>query len=343
MLKTYQGVPEGLLRAQADELEERLGGPSLIEVPGRREPPLFVTVLLHGNETTGWEAVREVLADFQGRPLPRTLLLFIGNVRAARSGVRRLPEQPDYNRVWPGTTLPDSPEQRLAAEVVARVRSRGCFASIDVHNNTGLNPHYGCVNRLEGPYLQLAALFSRTVVYFTRPQGVQSLAMARVAPAITVECGQPGSPGAAEHAAELISSALHLSRLPEGVPADISVYHTVAAVRIPQQCSFGFGDEAAGVDLQLMDDLERCNFRDLPEGTVFARVAPESRAFFTVEDNEGREAAAEFFQRDGETIRLRRPAMPAMLACNTTAIRQDVLCYLMEPVRLGTPPAAEPA
>ena len=342
MLKTYQGLPEGLLRAGPAELEERLGGPSLIEVPGRREPPLFVTVLLHGNETTGWEAVRQVLADFQGRPLPRTLLLFIGNVRAARHGVRRLPEQPDYNRVWPGTSLPDSPEQHLAAEVVARVRSRGCFASIDVHNNTGLNPHYGCVNRLEGPYLQLAALFSRTVVNFTRPQGVQSLAMARLAPAVTVECGQPGRPGAAEHAAELISSALHLSRLPQGVPADISVYHTVAAVRIPEQCSFGFG-EARGADLQLMDDLERCNFRDLPEGTVFARVSPESRAFFTVEDNDGREAAAEFFQRDGETIRLRRPAMPAMLACNTTAIRQDVLCYLMEPVRLGTPPAAEPA
>ena len=327
MLRTYQGLPEGVLEAEATELEARLGGPSLIELPGRREPPLFVTVLLHGNETTGWEAVQRVLAEQGGRTLPRSMLLFIGNVRAARHGVRRLPEQPDYNRIWPGGAPPASPEQRMAAEVVARVRSRGCFASIDIHNNTGKNPHYGCVNRLEAPYLQLATLFSRTVVYFTRPREVQSLAMARLAPAITVECGQPGNPGAAAHAAELVTSALKLAQLPARMPGEATVYHTIAAVRIPERYSFGFGD-SPGRDLQLMDDLEHCNFRDLPEGTPFARAAPG--AFFTVEDNEGREAAAEFFQRDGDTIRLRRPAMPAMLARSEQAIRQDVLCYLME-------------
>lgn len=329
MLQAYQGLPEGLRMAEAHELEDHLGGPALIELPGRREPPLLVTVLLHGNETTGWEAVRQVLEDYRGRTLPRSLLLFIGNVYAARHGVRRLPGQPDYNRIWPGGDAAEGPEQRMAAEVFARVRSRGCFASIDIHNNTGRNPHYGCVNRLEPTYLQLAALFSRTLVYFTRPQGVQSLAMARLAPAITVECGQPGSPGAAAHAAELVASALQLSQLPERMPADLALYHTVAAVRIPERYSFGFG-EGPGRDLQLVEGLEACNFRELPEGTLFARATPSSGAFFTVEDNAGREAAAEFFRRDGEAIRLRRPATPAMLVSDTQAIRQDVLCYLME-------------
>lgn len=216
----------------------------------------------------------------------------------------------------------------MAAEVVARMRSRGCFASVDIHNNTGINPHYGCVNRLEGPYLHLASLFSRTVVYFTRPQGVQSMAFARLAPAVTVECGQSGSPGAAEHAAELVDSALHLARLPEQVPGDVTVYHTVGAIRIPEKCTFAFGDPDA--DLQLVDDLERLNFHELPVGTVFARVRSGSGAFFTVEDNEGREAAAEFFAREDDEIRLRRPAMPAMLTVNPEAVSQDVLGYLME-------------
>ena len=54
------------------------------------------------------------------------------------------------------------------------------FASIDIHNNTGLNPHYGCVNRLDPPFLHLATLFSRIVVYFKRPLGVQSAAFASV-------------------------------------------------------------------------------------------------------------------------------------------------------------------
>ncbi|MBK1734019.1 peptidase M14 [Halorhodospira abdelmalekii] len=333
MLQLFDALPEGFLQAPASALEGLLGGPSLIHLAGRREPPLFVSILLHGNETTGLDAVQQVLRGYRGKPLPRALLLFVGNVAAARQGVRRLPGQPDLNRVWPGSPLPDSPEKHMAAEVVARVRSYGCFAAIDLHNNTGLNPHYGCINRLEPRYLQLAALFSRTVVYFTRPRGVLSLALARLCPATTLECGQPGSPGAAEHAAEMVDAALHLAELPATVPSDVAVYHTQGAVRIPERYTFGFGDGGETgevVDLQLVKDLEHYNFRELPAGTLFAWSAPSSGAFFSVEDNEGREAAADFFQRDGHAIRLRRPAMPAMLACNTTAIRQDVLCYLME-------------
>lgn len=329
MLNIYNELPEGLRFAKATDLEDLLGGPSLIEISGRREPPLFVSILLHGNETTGLDAIQLILNKYRQRPLPRGILLFIGNVAAARQGVRKLTGSPDFNRVWPGTHLPDSPEKRLAAEVVARARSRGCFAAIDIHNNTGRNPHYGCVNRLEGPYLQLASLFSRKIVYFSRPQGVLSLAMARLCPATTVECGQAGSPGAAEHAAELVDAAVHLNELPAHRPEDIEVYHTVAAVRIPSHHSFGFGDRR-GVELRLVEDLELYNFRELPPGTLFARSDPGCGAFFSVEDNDGREAAADFFVRDGEAIRLRRRAMPAMLAVNESAIRQDVLCYMME-------------
>lgn len=329
MLNVFTGEPEGFCSAQASDLEELLGGPGLIEIAGRREPPLFLSVLLHGNETTGLDAVQLILEKYRGRELPRSLLLFVGNVAAARQGLRKLPGHPDMNRVWPGSQLTDSPEKRLAAEVVARARSHGCFAAIDIHNNTGFNPHYGCVNSLEGSFLQLAALFSRTIVYFTRPQGVLSLAMARLCPATTIECGQAGSPGAAEHAAELVDAALHLAELPTHAPRQIDVYHTVGAVRIPAQYSFEFGDRH-GSDLCLVPDLEHYNFHHLPEGTLFAWSAPARGAFFSVEDNEGREAAADFFVRDGDAIRLRRAAMPAMLAANEAAIRQDVLCYLME-------------
>ncbi len=328
MLRVSESLPDGFLTAPATEMEAMLGGPTLFFLEGAREPPLFVSVLLHGNETTGLEAVQRVLSDYAGRTLPRGLALFVGNVAAARAGRRRLAGQPDYNRIWPGTTLADTDERRMAAEVVARMRSRGCFASIDIHNNTGINPHYGCVNALEAPYLHLAALFSRTVVYFTRPLGVQSMAFARLAPAVTVECGQSGSPGAAEHAAELVDSALHLVRLPNTGPSDVTVYHTVGAIRIPENCTFGFGRD--DVDLRLMDDLERLNFHELPAGTPFARVRPGSGAGFTVEDNDGREAAAEFFYREGDEIRLRREAMPAMLTANPEAVSQDVLGYLME-------------
>ena len=50
---------------------------------------LFVSVLMHGNEPTGWEAVRRVLQRYmQGDEpqLPRALSLFIANTAAAAEG-----------------------------------------------------------------------------------------------------------------------------------------------------------------------------------------------------------------------------------------------------------------
>ncbi len=149
MLTQYDALPPGLLDLPAARLGEVLPGPALIHLPGRRTPPLFVSVLLHGNEDTGWLAAQSVLKKYATAELPRALSLFIGNVEAARSGLRRLDGQPDYNRVWPGSEEAHPAELAMMRQVVDVMRARGVFASIDIHNNTGLNPHYACVNRLD--------------------------------------------------------------------------------------------------------------------------------------------------------------------------------------------------
>ena len=64
MLRELDQLPAGLLDLDATQLEARLGGPTLIHLRGRREQALLVTVLMHGNETTGWEAVRRLLPRF---------------------------------------------------------------------------------------------------------------------------------------------------------------------------------------------------------------------------------------------------------------------------------------
>ena len=154
----------------------------LFDLPGRQARPLFVSVLLHGNEDTGWRAIQEVLRRHRAVLLPRRLMLFTGNIEAARAKVRTLPEQSDYNRCWPGADQPVTPEAELMRRVVAFARRAAPFASIDIHNNTGNNPHYACVNRLDDLFLHLARLFGRTVVYFTKPVGVQSAAWRTSAP-----------------------------------------------------------------------------------------------------------------------------------------------------------------
>jgi len=330
LLRHYEELPGGLLEARPAQLSDVLGGPSLIHLPGRRLQPLFVSVLLHGNETTGFLALQSLLARYQGKQLPRALSIFIGNVEAARDGLRRLAGQPDYNRVWPGTEHPDSPEKRMMAEVVDIMQRRRPFASVDIHNNTGINPHYACINRIEHRFMHLAALFSRTLVYFIRPAGVQSMAFARLCPALTVECGKVGQTAGEVHAQEFLEACLHLSRIPDHPVAahDVDLFHTVATVRVPGAYSFGFGEQP--VDICFIDDLDHLNFRELPVGTTLAQLDGVDGLPLEVLDERGREVAGRFFRVEGDMLRTTRALMPSMFTLDERVIRQDCLGYLME-------------
>jgi hypothetical protein len=196
--------------------------------------------LLHGNEDTGWRAVQAALRRHRDATLHRPLLLFVGNIEAARRGVRTLPDQEDYNRAWPGTLRPDTLTADMLRHVVEIGRRAKPFASIDVHNNSGNNPHYACVNSFDEAHLHLARLFGRTVVYFEQPVGVQSAALAKICPAVTVECGRAGDEAGVAHVAELITSTLALARFPDHpVPdGDLDLMRTFAIVKVPSARTF---------------------------------------------------------------------------------------------------------
>jgi len=340
LLRHYENLPDGLLEAEATQLADLLGGPSLIHLPGRREQPLFISVLLHGNETTGWQALQALLKRHRERELPRALSLFIGNVEAARDGLRRLAGQPDYNRVWPGSDYPDSPEKRMMQEVFDNMRQRAPFASVDVHNNTGINPHYACVNRIDHRYLHLGSMFSRTLVYFIRPAGVQSMAFAQLCPALTVECGKVGQSAGVEHAEEFLGACLHLSEIPDHPVAahDMDLFHTVAIVRVPRAYSFGFGEQP--VDICFIDDLDHLNFRELPAGATLAQLDGVQGLPLEVSDEQGNDVAEQYFRVEDDMLRTTRALMPSMFTLDERVIRQDCLGYLMERYPLPQPDEA---
>ncbi|MDT8387736.1 MAG: M14 family metallopeptidase [Thiogranum sp.] len=330
LLRQFDALPEDFLNAAPTQLADLLGGPALIHLPGRREQPLFVSVLLHGNETTGFLALQSILKDYAGKSLPRAMSIFIGNVEAARDGLRRLAGQPDYNRVWPGTDHPDSAERRMMSEIFDIMQARKPFASLDVHNNTGINPHYACVNYINQGSLHLARLFSRTLVYFVRPAGVQSMAFAQLCPAVTVECGKVGQEAGEQHAREFIDACLHLSEIPDHPLAarDLDLFHTVAIVRVPQAFSFGFGEQP--VDVRFVDDLDHLNFRELPPGTVLAELNDVEMMPVEATDEQGADVSKKYFSIDDGLLRTTRPMMPSMFTLDERVIRQDCLGYLME-------------
>lgn len=317
-LTTLTALPEGLLEREARRLHEILPGPTLLHLPGRDPHALFVSVLLHGNEDTGWEAVRGLLQDAMQGPLPRAMSIFIGNVAAARYGRRVLEGQADFNRVWDGG---EGREAAMAAEVLAAMRLRQPALAVDIHNNTGKNPHYACINRLDARFFQLAARFGRTVVYFIRPEGVLSAAFADLCPAVTLECGRPGDPAGVAHARAYLDALLAVDRVPNAPPqaGSFDLFHTVAVVRVNADCALRVAGAAAsaagtvirppaeaaagpavGVALEpgagpeldsesgsesgnrcrlvLPGDLDRLNFLEVPPGTPVAQVESPSSA-----------------------------------------------------------------
>jgi hypothetical protein len=330
MYKEIEYLPDGLLETPVEGLEALLGGPTLIHLPGRRPEPLFVTVLAHGNEGTGFYAVQALLQHYRDKELPRALSIFIGNVRAASEGRRFLDGQSDYNRVWPGTDKQASPETRMMRQIVDGMHARQAFASIDVHNNTGINPHYACINRVDNQFLHLASLFGRTVVYFIRPLGVQSMAMSYVCPAVTIECGKPEHAYGMAHARDYIDACLHLNELPRHPVSshDVELFHTVAIVKVPETVSFGFGDDA--VDLQLVGNLDHLNFRELQAGTRLGRVEPGAAVMLDVCDDNGQSVYERYFAIEDDMLVTARPLMPSMFTLDKRIIRQDCLGYLME-------------
>lgn len=340
MLKIKRRLPQELLSAAPTELAGLLGGPSLFHLDGLRRPGLFISVLLHGNETTGFEAIKRVLAKYEPgggeRPLPRSLSLFIGNVEAAAKGMRRLDGQPDFNRIWPGIDAPDTPERRMMVRIVKEMRRKEVFLSLDFHNNTGLNPHYACINRLDHKFLQLATLFSRMVTYFRVPRGVQSLAFSEFCTSTTVECGPVGRESGIRHAAEFMDACLHLSDLPDHQVAahDLDLFHTIARVTLLSEVSISFdGSEA---DLMFVPQIDHLNFTELPEGKAIGRLREGVEMPLRAIGESGRDVTNECFQVLDQVIYTHRKVMLSMLTLDSRIIRQDCFCYLME--RLGPPP-----
>ena len=340
MLDVFDHIPDGLLELESNQLFQLLKRPTLIHLEGDRQPPLFVSILLHGNETTSWLAMRELLRKYytlsskklsSKKRLPRSLSLFIGNIEAARYRQRHLADQPDYNRIW---QIGDSPEQIMAQQVITEMRSRGIFASIDIHNNTGRNPHYGCITHLDKHSLHLARLFSKIVIHYTNPKTVQSYAFGEFCPAIVLECGQPDQIDGTAHALEYLETCLNLDsfdNLPDSAIADIDLFSTVAIVKVPKHLDFSFTGEPND-DITFPVDMDRLNFCELAIGATFGKVKTE-KAHLSVTSEEGEEKSDRYFQIKNGEITLKTAIMPSMITLNTDIIRQDCLCYLMERLR----------
>ncbi len=352
------GLPDALLDLDERALLRELGKPTLVRVPGEGQaPPRAIATLLHGDESTGLQAVLRILR--RRRRYPFDLHVVVGNVAAALAGPgfahRYLESQQDFNRVWsdppgptdwsdpPGPTEPGdrteasagddavAVQRRAAAEILAELEAAGIESLVDVHNNSGDNPFYAVVPRDRPDVLNLATLFTSTLLRWDLGAGTLMESIDERCAAIAVECGLPGRP-------ESLAFALDALRRYLGEPPlerdrtmrDHDTLGDLRKVTVRGEIRFRFGGSLdANTDLVLPADADVVNFVEVPAGHLLGWVRAGAPTPLTVTDRDGCDVTATHIgvEPDGQVV-LRRPGTPVMITRTVAAARKDCLLYL---------------
>ena len=325
------GLPEALLEAEDLEVLRALGRPTLIRLPGSgQQPPRAISALLHGDEVTGLQAVLKILR--RRRTYPFDLYVLLGNVPAALAdhgfAHRYLDDQEDFNRVWGGSG--DTPLRQAAAEILDRLRGCGLESLVDVHNNTGDNPFYAIVTRRRPEVLNLATLFTTTLLYWDLGANTLMEALEDECASIAVECGLPGRPESLAFAVDALRRYLGEPALrADRVVRDHELLGDLRKVVVREGVRFRFGGGVSDdIDLALAADADVHNFVEVPAGHTLGMVRPGAPVPVRATDATGTDVTDRYFAvRDGALVTT-VAATPVMMTRTVEAARKDCLFYL---------------
>ncbi len=325
--------------SDTDVLTRLAAKPALLWLPGsgpdgllpEDAPARLISVLLHGNEDSGFRALCAWLRD---RPVLRQpLWVFIGNVRAASQNGwfadRYLDDQEDFNRVWgiqPATT-----RMRLCAQQVMEIVTEGPLeAAIDIHNNTGDNPLYAIIPRPDTATNGLAATLAEIGLRWGTQQHTLMQALEDVCPAVAVECGMAGVHAHVAVARQVIERFIDATGFADaGAPR--RMLEVRYRVEVRREVAFDFVPFLADeLDLAITPGLDSANFESLSAGTRLGWTTPGMAAPLLVVDDRGEDATDAFIQvGDDGAVTLTRTVIPAMMTRTREQTRRDCLFYVL--------------
>jgi hypothetical protein len=326
------GPPDELLDLDDLAFLRALGKPTLIRVPGTGEQaPRAIATLLHGDESTGLQATLRVLR--RRRVYPFDLYVVIGNVAAAVDGPgfahRFLDDQEDFNRVW-GLGEPTTGQRRAADGILAELVAADLESLVDVHNNTGDNPFYAIVTQERPQVLNLATLFTTTLLRWDLGANTLMEALHDRCATIAVECGLPGRPESVAFAVDALRRYLGAAPIPaDRVQRDFDLLGGLRKVHVRPEVHFRFGGELSDdLDLVIAADADVHNFVEVPAGHRLGWVQPGAAMPLRAVDAFGSDVTEEHFDVEGDTLVVTSPTTPVMMTRTVEAARKDCLFYL---------------
>lgn len=311
-----------ILNLHARDLASVLSGPTLFDLSTPNNPPIFVSVLLHGNETSGWDAIRLLLKEQEKSCETSSLYLLVGNVEAARQGVRALDEQPDFNRIWEEN---GSGHADWTQDVISEVSSSNPWFALDIHNNTCPNPHHSVITDLKPETLSVAREFSDIAIFASQPPGVLSRRCSEFCTAITIEVGIPDDETSALRAKAFLASLFKRGTVPNLSNEDLRIYRN--SVRVVIERAHAMQDWQVP---EFAPSLNQWNFKTLARGTPIARIKPGGGRLIAHDDHM-QDVTHSYLEYKGDEVVLSSDVIMSMYTEDPRIALQDCVCYFLEP------------
>lgn len=337
-LQIINNIPKGFLNIKPEGIINLIDRPSVIHLKGRKKAALFLSILLHGNEVSGLSVLKRVLNKRYGQILPRDLIIFIGNPKATALGIRHLKDQPDFNRIWNKDGLI---RHSIAKALILYLKKQNIYAAIDIHNNSGRNPVYSCINRKDGDFIKLAQSFSKNIVYFTKPDSVLSIALSRFYPAVVIECGLPGSSQGIALATQFVQNILDTSEQWKKKTLETKfIYRTYARLYIDPDSSLSFhprpslrGRVSKKGHICLVDQFDKLNFKTLKEGQFLGKIKGPVK--IKLINQKGVDIFNQVFSIEGGKLIVKSSFIPSMFTRDIDIAKSDCLGYAMSKIKIG--------
>jgi len=312
------------------EFLEQLHGPTLFVLKGASEKNLFISGLLHGNEPTGYLVLFDLMKKLLSGELISqfSLLLFLGNVKAAKEGQkfsqRYLDSQEDFNRIW------NDKDHPLVCEMDTLLKKYSVLGALDLHNNSGSNPVYSVFTHKNQEILDLANFLTDKHLFYENPRVLTSYFFRKGIPSLTIECGKRLTQEADQAGISMIQKfIMFFENKLNNTQIHVSpgkIYGNPCAVKIKEKINFSTtGDDC---ELNIIPDLEDFNFKVMTSGTSFARTKLLDCPLEVLK-NDKNVTSDWLFLKDNEIVSKKKTVI-LMATTDVLNIKKDCLMYFAE-------------